>query len=112
MLACDVRLAGGWRIRSWEDNNRRKPFLHFRQIRIKAWKGQSDMNLARDSANAAIAELLLLDADMALSFIEYAEADSEKQTRMRRLNAAKKAYERVVKPIPRASLTTEHAAFS
>jgi hypothetical protein len=65
------------------------------------------MNLARDSANAAIAELLLLDADMALSFIEYAEAASEKQTRTRRLNAAKKAYERVVKLIPRASLTTE-----
>ena len=52
-----------------------------------------------------MAEVLLLDADMALLFIELAGTTRNSMLKERRLKAAAKAYCRIINFIPRVSLT-------
>jgi len=57
-----------------------------------------------------MAEVLLLDAQMALLFIRLAGTTSNPLLKKRRLKAAAKAYGRIIAFIPRVSLTGEQMA--
>jgi hypothetical protein len=63
-----------------------------------------------DSGEAAMARLLLLDAEMALLFIQRAENASQPTLKERRLKAAAKAYDRILTFIPRVALAPAQMA--
>jgi hypothetical protein len=63
-----------------------------------------------DSGEAAMARLLLLDAEMALLFIRRAENTSQPTLKERRLKAAAKAYDRIMAFIPRVALAPAQIA--
>jgi hypothetical protein len=60
-----------------------------------------------DSSKAAMGNLLLIDAEMALAFVRRATKTSDPMLKARRLKAAAKAYDRIITFLPQASLTTE-----
>jgi hypothetical protein len=62
-------------------------------------------NPLTDSGKVALAEYLLLDANMALLFVQRASQTSDPKLQERRLKAAAKAYDRIIAFIPRVSLT-------
>ena len=61
----------------------------------------------RDSGKIALTEMLLIDAKMALSLLQFAAITLDAETKTRRLKAANKVCERIVNLMPRASLTME-----
>jgi hypothetical protein len=63
-----------------------------------------------DLGKLTMAELLLLDAELALLFIQLAGSTSDLILKKRRLKAAAKAYGRIIAFIPRVSLTAEEMA--
>jgi len=64
----------------------------------------------RDSAAAAMSEFLLIDADMALSFLELAEKTDDPNMRDRRQNVATKAYRKIIALMPKVTMTGEQKA--
>lgn len=63
-----------------------------------------------DSGKVAMAEFLLLDADMALLFVQRARNAANPTLAVRRLKAAAKAYDRIIDFIPRVSMTADQMA--
>jgi hypothetical protein len=61
----------------------------------------------RDAGKIALTEILLVDAKIALSLLQFAAIALDAETKTRRLKAANKVCERIVNLTPRASLTME-----
>lgn len=59
------------------------------------------------SGKATMGQLLLVDADMALLFLRMAWNTSDSTLKERRLKAAAKAHDRIIRVLPRVSLTAE-----
>ena len=67
----------------------------------------SSSDQLRDSGKIALTEILLVDAKIALSLLQFAAIALDAETKTRRLKAANKVCERIVNLTPRASLTME-----
>ena len=63
-----------------------------------------------DSVKLTMGRFLLLDADMALLFIQLARNSPDSVIKDRRLKAAAKAYDRIIAFIPRAALAPAEMA--
>jgi hypothetical protein len=61
----------------------------------------------RDSGKMALTKILLIDAKIALSLLQFAAIALDAETKTRGLKATNKVCERVVNLMPRASLTME-----
>ena len=64
----------------------------------------------RDEARAATADFLLIDAGMALSFLQLADKTDNPETRDRRRKMAIKAYDKIIALMPRVALTGDQRA--
>jgi len=64
----------------------------------------------RESAAAAMHQFLLIDADMALSFLRLADDTTDPHIKDRRKNVATKAYRKINALMPKVTMTGEQKA--
>lgn len=65
----------------------------------------TSLDQVRNSANLAMAEFLLIDAEMALSLLRLADNTGNPETKDRRRRTAVKAYLKIIDLMPRVALT-------
>ena len=66
----------------------------------------TSLDQVRDSANGAMANFLMIDAEMALSLAQLADNTANPETRDRRRKTAAKAYHKIITLMPRVVALT------
>ena len=64
----------------------------------------------RERANALSADLLLIDTEMALTLLNLADTTRSRESRMRRRKEARKAYETILRLLPKVEMTDKQRA--